>query len=170
MVTDLETLKEHYKLEFDIKQTLENKANNMTTISGSVTALLFGFGQLFISILIDKHYQWLSFINSFLLVGSLAGLIAIVLSVLGFRIQDYSYVIGKVVISRPSLANLPNNFQAGANNDPASVTNYQNCIKENEKKNNSKSKYIEAAQWAFSVSIGMIAFIVGWLVVAPIHF
>jgi hypothetical protein len=56
MVSDLETLKEGYKLEFEIKQTLENKANNLTMVSGTVAALLFGSGQLFIGILVQYNY------------------------------------------------------------------------------------------------------------------
>lgn len=172
MVSDLEALKEHYKLEFDIKQTLENKANNMTTVSGTVTALLFGFGQLFITILVQEKYHWLSEITSILLIGCLAGLAAIVSSVLGFRIQDYSYVIGRTAISRPSIAtNITNTaFRVGAGNETASIKAYQDCIKVNEQKNNSKGSLIEAAQWAFCVSIGMIALLVGWLLFSPIPF
>ena len=52
--------KEQYDEQFDRKKTLEGKANNITTIAGTVATLLFGLGQLTVGKLIDLHYASLS--------------------------------------------------------------------------------------------------------------
>ena len=44
-IDHLTEIKEQYNQEFDIKKTLESKANNITTISGTVAGLFFGLGQ-----------------------------------------------------------------------------------------------------------------------------
>jgi hypothetical protein len=45
-------LKDQYQKILDIKNTLEGKANNLLTISGTVGTLLFGFGTFFVE---DRH-------------------------------------------------------------------------------------------------------------------
>ena len=94
-------LKEQYDLELFVKEKLETKANNMTTISGVAATLIFGFAQLFISKLADVSYENLNIVNSFLGAALVFSISAVLLSVLGWRIQEYSYVVGTGTVNRP---------------------------------------------------------------------
>lgn len=87
----LQQLKDQYKMIFDIKTSLENKANNIISISGTVAALLFGFG-IFLIDKLGPTYQLTSYV-SFILIVSIGGsVLAILLSIWSFKIQPYSYV------------------------------------------------------------------------------
>jgi hypothetical protein len=165
----MDTLKEDYKQEFDRKETLENKANNMTSVSGVVASLLFGFGALFVERLTELHYELLGQVTTLLLIGIGASLAAIVLSVWGFRIQKYFYVIGESEVEKPSL-NLRNVQVEGAPNNVNIINAYKGCIEKNSKLNDSKARWIEASQWTFVASIAVIAIFVGWLLYSPIKF
>lgn len=78
------------------------------TVAGVVAALLFGFGQVLIENLAALRYDWSTHIIAILLIGILASLASIVLSVIAFRVQNYSYVIGHTVVQEPSLRQLGN--------------------------------------------------------------
>lgn len=171
---DLETLKDHYKEQFDRKGTLENKANNMTSVSGVVAALLFGFGQFLIEKLTALSYEGLSYIIGILLIGILASLTSIILSVLGYRVQDYFYVIGHTSVGQPSLRKelLDGTLQCEANVDHENdqINAYKDCIEKNSNLNNKKGRIVEASMWTFVASIVFITILFGWLLVHPIEF
>ena len=167
---DISTLKEHYELEFKRKETLENKANNMTTVAGVVAALLFGFGQVLIENLATIHYDWSTQIIAILLTGILASLASIVLSVIAFRVQNYSYVIGHTEVEKPSLRELTNVALTVAGDENAELTAYKNCIEKNSQRNDSKAKRIEISLWLFIASVSLIAILSAWLLIFPINF
>jgi hypothetical protein len=167
----IDTLKDNYEQEFKRKETLENKANNMTTVSGVVAALLFGFGELFVERLAGLQYLWLQHVTFLLLIGVVASLAAIVFSVIGFRVQKYSYVVGNNVLDQPSLMEQIDSMNiAGAANNNNIITAYKTCIKNNAKRNNRKSLWIEFSQWSFVASIAILAIFVCWLLNSPIQF
>ena len=176
---DLCALEKHYQLEFGRKETLENKANNMTTVAGVVATLLFGFAQFLIENLAALKYDWLSSIIVIVLIGILASLASIVLSVLAFRVQNYFYVIGHTAVDKPSLrGRLPLvdgaanalNLKSGAGDEDLEIAAYKKCIEENSKLNDSKAKRIQISLWTFVASISFIGILFVWLLVAPISF
>jgi hypothetical protein len=71
----VEELKKSYDKVWDVKATLESKANNIMTISGAVAALLFGFGALFLKNL-HTDYQFFFLFVGLMVAGLLAGVAA----------------------------------------------------------------------------------------------
>jgi len=168
---EVEELKEHYDLQFSLKETLESKANNMTTVAGVVATLLFGFGQLFVTNLAAIQYEGIQNITAILLIGCLASLGAVFFSVLGWRIQNYFFVVGSKAIAKPSIAASVSspNFDPTLN-DAELIKAYLKAIKTNENYNTSKSRWIGLSQWFFFGSIVMISVLLIWLTISPIEF
>jgi hypothetical protein len=168
---DVEELKEQYHLQFTLKGTLENKANNMTTIAGVVATLLLGFGQLFVTNLAAIQYEAIQYITAILLVGCLASLGAVFFSVLGWRIQNYIFVIGNDPIPKPTIATLISSMGHNYAIDNARLTRaYLEAIDINNKLNISKSRWIGLSQWFFFGSIVMISILLIGLTIWPIEF
>jgi hypothetical protein len=170
--TEVEKLKDHYDLEFKVKENLENKASSMLTVAGIVAPLLFGFGQLFVEKLAgipDRTSQLHYFIFT-LLVGCLACLASIVFSVIATRVQEYVYVIGATTIPRPSLASTLKNMQINTGEEQGQISAYKESIEKNAGNNDLKKSWLEASQWAFVVGITMIAIILSWLLIFPVKF
>jgi hypothetical protein len=64
-----------------------------------------------------------------MLTGCLTGLIAIVLSVLGSRIQDNCYAIGRISLPRPSIfTNFPQVAVCDAEDDDVKTTDISSLI------------------------------------------
>jgi hypothetical protein len=101
-------LKEQYDLELFVKEKLETKANNMTTISGVAATLIFGFSQLYVSKLAGVNYQYLNVVNALLAAALVTSVIAIIFSVVGWRIQEYKYVVGTGTVDRSTLVYIQN--------------------------------------------------------------
>lgn len=163
-----DALKEQYDLELLVKEKLETKANNMTTISGVAATLIFGFAQLFISKLAGVNpYQNLNYVNGLLGTALVFSSGAVLLSVLAWRIQEYSYVVGKGTINRASLVSI----QTAApepTNDKTSA--YKTSIAKNAKNNNTKKELIEVSQWLFVITLLCITIFSIWLLIYPIKF
>jgi hypothetical protein len=87
----LEELKSHYKQEFELKSTLENKANYLLIAAGVTMTLLFSFGSTLIGNL-NLNYQYLYYVISFLLLGIITNGISILFAVLAFTIKPYRFV------------------------------------------------------------------------------
>jgi hypothetical protein len=172
VLREVEELKDHYQLALDLKGTLESKANNMTTVAGVVAALLLGFGQLFVTNLTELQYEGIQYIIAILLAGCITSLGAVLCSVLGWRIQNYYFVVGSEAISKPSIANQVSspNFDFTLNDNCKLIEAYREAIKKNEEYNTSKSHWIGASQWFFFGSIVMISVLLIWLIISPIKF
>ena len=72
----VEELRRTYDKGWDVKNTPESKANNIMTIYGTVAALLFGFGALFLRNL-HPDYAFLSGFVGLLIAGIIASVAAI---------------------------------------------------------------------------------------------
>lgn len=86
----LDELKSEYDKEFELKSSLENKANYILIAAGVIMSLLFSFG----AVLVDKlnaDYQYLIFVVVFLMIGVVTNGISVLFSVLGFSIKPYRY-------------------------------------------------------------------------------
>jgi hypothetical protein len=168
---EVKELQKHYELEFDLKGTLESKANNMTTVAGVVATLLLGFGQLFVTSLAGIQYEGIQYITAILLSGCLASLGAVFFSVLGWRIQNYEFVIGSKAIARPNIAASVSSPRFDFTLDDAELIKaYLKAIDTNNKYNISKSRWIVLSQWFFLGSIVVISVLLIWLTILPIRF
>lgn len=148
---ELKEAKDQYSLELDRKKTLEGKANNITTISGTVAVLLFGLGQFLIDKLANLHYAFLPGIIFFLLLGSSLSVVAILLSLYGFRVSDYYYVIAGESVQEPSI--VAKNFASfkGKKNDW--TKQYVENTRKNAEINNKKAAIIKGSELCFSSSV-----------------
>ena len=99
-----EEIKDQYNQEFDIKKTLETKANNITTISGTVAGLFFGFGQFLIGKLIDIHYDRLWDVILLLIVGISLNIVTIAYSMMAWKEKNYYYILNGEVKRRKDIA------------------------------------------------------------------
>lgn len=81
-------LKMQYNIELDNKKNLETKANGIISISGTVAALLFGFGTFLINKL-GPSYDYFSFVVIMLMLSISSVVVSIVLSIAASRIQEY---------------------------------------------------------------------------------
>lgn len=177
-IDDTKTLKDQYDLEFDRKETLENKANNMTSVAGVVAALTFGFGQFLIEKLSAIHYDDLSYIIGILLFAILSSVVSIIFSVLAFRIQRYHFLIGHTAVEKPTLrAELKKQdgssilgLKTGQFDDKTRKEQYVKCIEKNSEKNDLKAKVIDVSMWAFVSGVVLIVVLFAWLLFVPISF
>jgi hypothetical protein len=147
----LEELKSQYEMEFELKNSLETKANYNLVASGVVVGLLFTFGVA----LLDT-FNWVPNIQMIftlllLSIGSLT--ISILFSVLVLRIKGYYFTF------------LPNYFYNGDNFDYEAINEYRDmdydmflnkrielylkANKTNFKENENKATKIEIAHWLF---------------------
>lgn len=160
-------LKEQYDLELLVKDKLETKANNMTTISGVAATLIFGFAQLFISKLAGIRDPNLSYVNCLLGASLVFSICAVLLSILAWRIQEYKYVVGTGTLDRSSLVSIAT-ATLGTHNNMAAA--YQESIAQNAKNNKTKKDLIEISQWLFVSTLLCITIFSIWLLAYPIKF
>ena len=79
----LDELRSEYDKEFELKFSLENKANYILIAAGVTMSLLFSFG----SVLVDKlnaDYQYLTFVVVFLMIGVVTNGISVLFSITWF--------------------------------------------------------------------------------------
>lgn len=88
----IEHLKSQYDKEFEIRQNLDNKANNMIATAGTVTGLLFGFGTFLVTN-IDRNYIFLNYAMISLIVAIIATIVSVFLSMISSRIRTYNFVM-----------------------------------------------------------------------------
>jgi hypothetical protein len=156
----VEELRNSYQKGWEVKSTLETKANNIITISGTVATLLFGFGSLFLGSL-NPDYQLLSVFIAFLLIGIIASVIAIIFGGLSFRIRTYEVPIGlDFFAKRPELID---EFKKATSDTfyNTIITAYLRCMKQNNDENESKVKHISIAQWLFFTSMIVTPILLG---------
>lgn len=151
----VEELRKSYDKGWDIKNTLESKANNIMTISGTVAALLFGFGALFLKNL-HPDYAFLSGFVGLLIAGILASVAAIVLCSLSFRLQRYSVAIGPdFFVGKGNLVSNYKNSSRDKFNDTM-IETYLQSMEKNNAQNQNKVKFLTIAHWLFVASMIVI--------------
>lgn len=155
----LEELKNQYGREFEIKNSLETKANYTLAASGVIVGLLFTFG----TTLLDPsktmpNTQW---IVALLLLSIGIFAISIIFSVLALRIKDYYFAflpkyfyVDKDTFNedrKNEYKNMDSNLFLTKMIDIYLKSNMSN-FNENEQ----KAKWIEIAHWLFVGGIGTI--------------
>jgi hypothetical protein len=151
----VEELRKSYDKGWEVKNTLETKANNIITISGTVASLLFGFGTLFLKNL-DPHYQLLPEFVGLLVGGIIISIVAILFSSLSFRLRKYEVPIGPDFFANNQ--NLIDDFKTAKTDtfNNTMITAYLRCMEQNNKQNDGKVRVISIAQWSFFVSMIVI--------------
>jgi hypothetical protein len=174
----LEELKSAYKQEFELKATLENKANYLLVASGVTMSLLFSFGVELIGKL-NHDYEFLPFVIGFLMFSVIANGMSILLSILGFALTPYRFSLPyNVFFKKDQTTNkfkfnnkVIEEFRDGkGETDNESITifketiieNYLRCNLQNGRQNNWKAIIIKTAQWLFFAGAISIPFIIGF--------
>jgi hypothetical protein len=171
----LDELKSQYQQEFELKSSLENKANYLLIAAGVTMSLLFSFGVELTGNL-NKEYQYLSFVVGFLILGVVTNVISVLFSVLGFSIKPYRYTIHheSLFLKDPLNGNLSFNeklieeYRDGEGEEAVKkfkstiIESYVTCILKNGIQNKSKAIKIKIAQWLFFAGAVSIPFIIGF--------
>jgi hypothetical protein len=161
----LEELKSQYKQEFELKSSLENRANYVLIAAGVTMSLLFTFGTGFIEKLTPQYYYF-QFVIGFFLLSAITNSTSILFSVLGFLVRDYRFTMPYYVFFKkdPSTKKVSFNNESieeytigKGKNDKESIQifresmieNYLRCNRQNRIRNNSKATMIKIEQWLF---------------------
>jgi hypothetical protein len=156
----VEELRNSYQKGWEVKATLETKANNIITISGTVATLLFGFGSLFLESL-NPDYQLLSVFIGLLMIGIIASVIAIICGGLSFRIRTYDVPVGPDYFSgKPEKIDEFKKATSDTFNNTM-ISAYLKCMNQNNDENERKVKYISPAQWLFFISMIVVPILLG---------
>ena len=86
----LDELKSEYDREFELKASLENKANYVLIAAGVSLSLLFNFGSMLVGNL-TSDYKYLNIVLVFLMISIVANGTSVLFSVFGFSIRQYRY-------------------------------------------------------------------------------
>jgi len=152
----LEELKYHYQKILDIKNTLDVKANNLLTVSGTVGTLLFAFGAFFLEKL-SIHYSYLIHVTSLLIGGISFIVISIVLSSWAFHIRKYKYAMDhRGFFDGDKLNNSAVDEYKHSNQADfydAMIDTYLGCIKQNSETNDNKVTKLRWSEYFFIAGI-----------------
>ena len=152
-------LRAQYNIEFDNKKNLETKASSIIAISGTVAALLFGFGTFIIS-RVDPTYHLFMYILTLLMISISSVTVSIILSIFASTIQKYLVVadhkgfykgqeFDKEIWERYCYSN-KNKFNM------AIAKNYFSCIEHNACINEKKARYVKFAQIVFFCGLAVL--------------
>jgi len=171
-------LKSQYKQEFELKSTLENKANYLLIAAGVTLSLLFSFGVELIGEL-NQNYEYLTIVIGFVMLGVITNGISILFSVLGFAPTLYRYTLpyNRFFIKDPTNNKFKFNdkmiaeYQDGVGENESEskeifkesmVENYLRCNLQNGQQNERKAIIIKIAQWSFFAGAISIPLIIGF--------
>jgi hypothetical protein len=164
----LQELKSQYDKEFDLKSTLEGKANYLLTIAGVVSTLLFGFGTFLIDNL-NTNYPFLSHISTLIIAGVAINIVSILFSVLSFKIQPYRYVMpfdhffyDDGTFNEKAIEEYRDEPNVDVFKDTI-IETYLRCIKDNGLTNKGKAIKVKIAQWLFFAGVITIPIAIGIL-------
>ncbi len=174
MVGDfLEELRAQHQREFDVKNALDNKANNTITMASTTGTLLMGFGVFLLS-KINPQYEFFGYAMLALIGGIVAIITSIGLSMLAYRLRDYrQIIIYRKFLSKDQSSkekfdwNFVDNLIEEEKSDKFErrvVKDYLLSIRKNFKENESKANWISGSQVAFIVGVGTIPFFVYLLI------
>lgn len=149
----LQELKDAYSRQWDLKENHERKATSIITTSGILISLLFGFAGFFHannSVILQNNFA-IAF-----LVGSIAAnVLAVLFSIIGFRLKNYQFMYTNIDNSaiKRDLERRKIEIICDLLGD------YNASIKHNANQNNSKLKWIKAASWFLFAGIVAIPFL-----------
>ena len=174
----LDELKSQYKQEFELKFTLENKANYLLIAAGVTLSLLFSFG-VELTDKLTHDYEYLSLVIGFLMLGAITNGISILFSILGFAPMLYRYTLpyNRFFIKDPTNNKFKFNdkvigeYRDGAGEDytesitifkESMIENYLRCNLQNGQQNEKKATIIKIAQWLFFTGAISIPLVIGF--------
>jgi hypothetical protein len=146
----LEELRRSFEMMKDSRNTLERKANSIMAISGTVAALIFGFGALFLKN-VHPSYEYFNLFVFSLFFDIILSISAMVLCAWSFRLEYSAIPLGQ--------ENWSLDFSNGHPDDtfvPRLIRHYTEAIQTDDTNNKRKSKFI---------SIGLLLFIFSLIVI-----
>jgi hypothetical protein len=151
-------LQREYDKTFELKDSLDGKANNMITISSAVATLLFGFGTFLVDRLASIS-QNITIIIGLLAAGIILNIASMMLCIWVSKISLYTYAIGQKVFS----SNNTNEFNTDELDNwkslecdefqDAMIESYLNAIRKNDIKNFNKAHKVKVSQFLFIFGI-----------------
>ena len=156
----LEELKSQYKQEFELKSTLENKANYLLIAAGVTMTLLFSFSPTIFTY-VKPDYQYFHYVIIFLFIGILSNGLSVLFSVLAFAIKPYRYAMTHdIFFNKTGDFNYSKikEYRDGEGKDKEEsekifketiIETYLRCNRNNGKQNSTKAIKVQIAQWFF---------------------
>jgi hypothetical protein len=159
----LNELKFQYEKDLELKNTLDSKASNMSTISGSIVTISLLIATFLISKITSDLYVGISV--GILAIGILFAALAIIDFLRSYSVRRYRYAMGheaffdeqgykKEVAKRFITANKQTFAELLARE-------YLESIKHNMKANENKANIIKEAQKYLAIEIALISILVG---------
>jgi hypothetical protein len=144
----LEEIKESYKINLDIKTTLEDKARNIIIVSGLLIPILFGLNSSIY--LFVKDMTWLLF------GGLIMNLIALFAAVVSSILLKHTIVLGNL---------MDNDYEKMKKMSEDELTDafiilYRNAIKDIATKNVIKSTLVFISQGALVLSLSLFSYLI----------
>lgn len=174
MVSDtfIEELRLQCERNIQVKERLDNKTNNIITISGMIATLFMGFG-----VFLLEHVDYMKYPNivlyaSIVLMAEVVlTAITVICSVYVYNLKTYTHPINYGTIYKISNGKpdeIIEQFKNASDDEikDAFVINYMESIKSYEEQNNEKTNDISVAQVTLFLSICMIP-IFSYFVILP---
>jgi hypothetical protein len=158
----LDELRAQYNKEFEIKSMLDNKANSIISMSGTIATLFMGFGSFLLIKIEPSKYEILIPASIFLMTEVVLTTFTIWYSTNSYRLREYRYVMGherffekKSGVFKEYEAE---QFKKSTEEkfEDLMIEVYLKTIKENAEKNEDKANKIDHAQKLFSFALTMI--------------
>lgn len=182
----LDELKSHYKIELEIQKNLDTKNSSMIATIGTVTGLLFGFGTFLVT-KIALDYEYVNYSIAILIIAICANLISFILCMFAFKIKKYLFLMREGLIEDENKLKIKDIRSLAKDENIDTITNYTKKFNEleqmtpsafhnrliklyiisnaiNKKNNDIKAKIILIAQIVFSVGLGFIPILLGFLI------
>ena len=156
----LQELKVVYDRQWELKDSLERKANNIVIISGIITSLLFGFTSFQFSgnnsnNIFQIHHP--DYVIWLIIVSIVSSAVAVLLSVLSLRIKPYQFLL--VEMNEDDLTQL--RIRTKPEVIDRLIKDYHESIKYNTKENKSKTRLVRIANWFLFAAIANIPLVLG---------
>jgi MFS family permease len=148
------------------KESIEGKANNVIVASGTIAALLFSFGTLFLTKL-NPEYGWYWYAIIFLLIGVIGNVIAVVFATLaGFRREILFFPVAHNKFYKND-GNYDNDeitkYEKKGHDEFTNelIKSYLHSIKENARKNLEKAHKLMIAHWLLVAGVLSTPILIG---------
>lgn len=163
----LQELKDSFNSVMQSKEHIEARASNIVTVSGTVAALLFGFGTYLLSNIASDYYlrNYIFYVLAF---GILAALISLLSGVLvAYRRTKYRFPMTYEAFYKDGKLDpaVVDQFKQASQQDFSDrmIEEYLEAIKKNTERNADKAFKLQFSQWSLFVTILFIMVLVIFL-------
>ena len=164
----LNELKFQYEKDFELKNTLDSKASNMSTISGSIVTISLLIATFLISKITSDIYVGISV--GILAIGILFGILTIINFLRSYSVRRYRYAMGHEAFfdEQEYKKEVAKRFITASKQTFAEhlAREYLESIKHNMKANEDKANIIKEAQTYLTIEIAIISVLVAFAIMS----